>query len=351
VVALPAAAAGAYLLAHATGNRGDGGRLRLTGVVTANEVLVAAKTAGRIQQLPVQEGSWVKPGDLIALLDREELNAERRQQLALIEQLSARLRQAREVAVLEGDRGRGRVASAAAQLRVARSQRDEAAANQEQLRKDAERVRSLFAEGLVSRQEIERIDTDLRVSEARLKSLSEQVTRVQADLELARSYDQTGVSQRDVEQTQAQIEQAKAQLAQITARIEYTEVRAPLRGMVSVRVAREGEVIRLGDPIVTLVDLDDVWVRADVEESYMNRIVIGQTLKVELASGERLQGRVTFIEPEAQFATQRDVSRVKRDIRTFGIKVSLPNPDRRLHEGMTAYMLLPDHPAAPSTGS
>jgi HlyD family secretion protein len=325
--------------------------MRLTGVVAANEVVVAAKTMGRIQELAVQEGATVKAGDLIARLDREELDAERQNQLALIEQLSAKLRQGREVVTLEGDRGRGRVVGADAQLQVTRSQRDEAAAGLEQIRKDDERARSLFAQGLLPRQEVERAQTDVRVAEARLKSLGEQVSRAQADLDLARSNEaQVGLARRDVEQIQAQIAQGRAALAQIAARAGYTEVRAPLPGIVSVRVARQGEVVRLGDPIVTIIDLDDVWARTEVEESLVNRLAVGQALEVELASGERRWGRVTFIEPEAQFATQRDVSRVKRDIRTFGIKVALPNPDRRLHQGMTAYVLLPGHLPAPASG-
>src|SRR6185295_7907573 len=103
----------------------------------------------------------------------------------------------------------------------------------------------------------------------------------------------------------AQLDQAKAQLVQSSARLGYTEVRSPLSGVVSLRVARQGEVIRQGDPIVTIIDLDDVWVRAEVEESYMNRVVVGQVVPVRLASGEEMQGRVSFVAPESDFATQR----------------------------------------------
>jgi len=346
VLALGAAGV-VYFQPGVSGILGDSSTSRLTGVVAANQVLVAAQIGGRITRLDVREGSWVKQGDLIGLLDRHELNAERRHQLALIEQLSAKLQQTREVVSLEGDRGRGRVASAEAQWQAAQSQRDEATATLEQLHKDAQRVRSLFEGGLVSRQDVERAETEVRVTEARLKSLTEQVVRANAELELARANaGQAGLAEHDVEQTRAQLRQAEAQLAQVTARLDQTEVRAPLAGMVSVQVAREGEVIGAGNPIVTLVDLDDVWVRAQVEESYVGRIAIGQELDVEMASGEHLQGQITFIAPEAEFATQRDVSRVKRDIRTFAIKVALPNPDRRLHQGMTAYVLLPEHVAA-----
>jgi len=106
------------------------------------------------------------------------------------------------------------------------------------------------------------------------------------------------------------------------------------------RVASLGEVIAAGDPVVTFVDLDHVWVRADVPESLVTQVKVGQSLEAALASGERLQGQVTFVSPEAEFATERDVSRVMRDVRTFAIKVAVPNADHRVHPGMTAYVYL-----------
>jgi HlyD family secretion protein len=82
-------------------------------------------------------------------------------------------------------------------------------------------------------------------------------------------------------------------------------------------------------------------VRADVEESYIDSVSFNQTLRVRLPSGDVLQGQVFFKGVENDFATQRDVSRTKRDIKTFAIKVSLPNQGRRLFTGMTATVLLP----------
>jgi HlyD family secretion protein len=97
----------------------------------------------------------------------------------------------------------------------------------------------------------------------------------------------------------------------------------------------------VGGPIVTIIDVDHLWVRADVEESYVDSIQFGDRLQVRFPSGERLQGTVFFKGVENEFATQRDVSRTKRDIKTFAIKVSVPNPGRRLFTGMTATVLLP----------
>jgi HlyD family secretion protein len=338
---VPALAVALYLV-RAPGTAGGGAPLRLSGMLAANEVVVAAQTGGRIERLAVAEGAWVAAGDLVARLGREELDAERRNQAALIQQLSARLRQTRELVMLEDDRGRGRVASAEAQVRAAKSQQAEASAALEQLRNDQERAQRLFDGGLVSRQEVERITTDVRVGEARLRSLGDELARAEADLALARAGErQKTVAQRDVEQTQGQIEQARAALAQVAARLGYADVRAPLPGLVSLRVAREGEVVRMGDPIVTIVDLDDVWMRAAIDETQAHRVATGDVLDVELASGGRVRGHVTLVEPEAHFATQRDVSRARRDVRTFGVKVALPNPERRLHPGMTAWLHVP----------
>jgi HlyD family secretion protein len=93
--------------------------------------------------------------------------------------------------------------------------------------------------------------------------------------------------------------------------------------------------------VLTLVDPDDLWVRADVEESYIDRVRIGDTLPVRLPSGAERAGRVFFRGADAAYATQRDVSRTKRDIKTFEVRLRVDNRDRSLAVGMTAYVELP----------
>jgi HlyD family secretion protein len=93
--------------------------------------------------------------------------------------------------------------------------------------------------------------------------------------------------------------------------------------------------------VLTLIDPDNLWVRADVEETYIDRVKLGDRVKVRLPSGAEREGTVIFRGVDAGFATQRDVSRTKRDIRTFEIRLKLDNRDRRLATGMTAYVLLP----------
>ncbi len=84
-----------------------------------------------------------------------------------------------------------------------------------------------------------------------------------------------------------------------------------------------------------------LWVRADVEETYIDRVRIGDKLQVRLPSGEERSATVFYRAADGAFATQRDVSRTKRDIKTFEVRLRTDNGDRRLAVGMTAYVLLP----------
>lgn len=325
--------------------------IRLVGVVSANEVTVAAKVAGRIEQLQVKEGDTVTPGSTVATLERRELNALRMQQLAMIGQLTSQLERGRDVVSLETTRTEGRIDRSSADLDVARAQQRQAAAEVADLRVEATRFEQLFAQQLVSRRDLDRARAEVAVAEARLNETDNRISAMTAELSLAElERGRVGLARRDVDGIRAQIDQAQAQLANVDAQLAEMTVAAPIAGVVSLQVARAGEVVRPGDPIVTLVDLDDTWVRAEVEESYAGGVAIGDTLDVELASGERRTGRVTFIAPEAGFATSRDVSRVKRDVRTFAIKVALPNDGRRLHAGMTAFVLLPTPTSAARPG-
>ena len=134
---------------------------------------------------------------------------------------------------------------------------------------------------------------------------------------------------------------ASAQRAKADVRLHYTQIAAPIGGIVDVRAVRTGEYVTPGQPVVTLINPDDLWVRVDVEETYIDRVRIGDTLTVRLPSGVERAGRVFFRGVDASFATQRDVSRTKRDIRTFEVRLRVDNADRRLAVGMTAYVTLP----------
>jgi len=200
----------------------------------------------------------------------------------------------------------------------------------------------MLKQGVVSEQEVDSARTAYQVAQSKIDSLAKQIDAQRAAVELARSNaDQVSVRRSQLQATQKQQVAVKAQREQAGVRLGYTELRAPIDGIVDVRAARIGEVVTPGQPVVTLIDPDDLWVRANVEETYIDRVRVGDKLKVRLPSGDVREGTVFYRGVEAAFATQRDVSRTKRDIKTFEIRLRLDNSDRRLAVGMTAYVELP----------
>ncbi|HEV8212205.1 MAG TPA: efflux RND transporter periplasmic adaptor subunit, partial [Vicinamibacterales bacterium] len=178
--------------------------------------------------------------------------------------------------------------------------------------------------------------------QAKLDALKRQVEAQRATVALARSNaEQISVRRSQVQTSEHMKQAASAQSDKADVRLRYTEIHAPIDGIVDVRAARVGEVVSPGQPIVTLINPDDLWVRADVEESYIDRVRLGDTLTVRLPSGVERTGTIFYRGADAGFATQRDVSRTKRDIKTFEIRLRVDNKDRRLAVGMTAYVLMP----------
>ena len=137
-------------------------------------------------------------------------------------------------------------------------------------------------------------------------------------------------------------EAAAAQQAKADVRLGYTEVKAPIDGIVDVRAARVGEVVTSGQAVVTLdQSRRPVGPRRRGGNLHRSRARSATSMSVRLPSDAVLECPVFYRGVDAGFATQRDVSRTKRDIKTFEIRLRCDNTDRRLAVGMTAYVSLP----------
>ena len=332
---------GAFIYYLATTNRSQG--LDLIGTVDANQVMVSPQIQGRIEKLLVDEGTPVKAGDPIALLDANELQAQERAANATINSLRSKVAETLATEAATKGSTAGDVANAEARLESTRAQLAQAEANLEQIKTDHDRTISLAASGVASQQDKDRADAQLKAQQAAVKALQDQVRAAQADLNsaIARTH-QAHAAQSTVAATRADMANAAALQAQAQVRLGYTRVLAPVSGTVSVRAAREGEVVNPGQPIVTIVDLSDTWVRAAVPETYADRIALGDVFNVRTPSGQVVPGKVFFKAVEGDFATQRDVSRRKRDIKTVVLKLRIENPNELFVPGMTADVVVPE---------
>jgi HlyD family secretion protein len=316
--------------------------LVLVGTVDSNQVIVSPKITGRIDRLLVDEGSHVKQGDLIAVLDTAELQAEQKAAAASLESLRSKVWESRYNERLATGETSSNVLNARATVQSTRAQLAQAEADLERVRTDQVRTVALADQGIASPQDRDRANADLKSAQAKVQSLRDQVTAAEAALNatIARTH-QASAARSTVAATRAEELQAAAQNAQAEARLDYTRILAPVSGTISVRVARQGEVVNPGSPIVTIVDLNDTWVKAYVPETDADRIQLGDIVKVRMPSGRILQGKVYYKAAEGDFATQRDVSRRKRDIKTVGLKVRIDNPREEYVPGMTAEVLIP----------
>jgi len=318
-----------------------GSDLDLIGVVDANQVIVSPQVAGRISKLLVDEGTAVKQGDLIAVLDPSELEAQARAAAAMIDSLRSQVSATEATSVATQGSTTSNVANAQARLESARAQLVEAEATLQRVESDSRRIVELAKEGVASDQERVQAEANLKAQQAVVTSWQQQVTAAQADLNSAiANTHQAHAAQSTVTSTRAQLTNAEAQLKEAEVRLGYTKIYAPVTGTVSVRAAREGEFLTSGQPIVTVVDFGDTWVRAAIPETQTDHIGLGDTLGIRLPGGTQTSGKVYFKSAEADFATQRDVSRRKRDIKTVVLKVRLDNPKGAYVPGMTADVLI-----------
>lgn len=319
-----------------------GSDLVLVGTVDANQIVVSPQIQGRILKLRVDEGTQVKRGDLIATLDPSELEAQERAAAATIASLRSQVSANEYTQKSTKGSTTSDVATSQARLQSARAQLAQAEAMLARIESDSRRTIGLADVGVASEQEKVQAQMNLKAQEASVQSLKEQVTAAQADLNsaLARTNQATAASS-TVASTRAQTENAMAQMKEAEVRLGYTKIYAPVTGTVLVRAAREGEVVNAGQAIVTVVDFSDTWVRAAIPETDADHIGYSDTLKIRLPGGTEVPGKVFYKAAEADFATQRDVGRMKRDIRTLVLKVRLDNPKGAYVPGMTAEVLVP----------
>ena len=316
--------------------------LTLTGIVTTNHIVVSPQITGRITELKAQEGDTVKAGQLLAVLSPDELRQERAFYSFSAEGAGSQVQESEAALRLQERQSVDQITQAEATLASTESQLAATQAELDNSKVVFERSQRMAKEGVDTVQALDAARTAYDVNRSRLAALLKQIEAQKAAVALARSSaEQVTMRKSQVSANRQQQAAAAAQRARADVRLTYTEIHAPIDGIVDVRAALPGEVVTAGQPVVTLINQDDLWVRVDIEETYIDRVRVGDKLTVRLPSGAEREGTVFYRAADAGFATQRDVSRTKRDIKTFEVRLRLDNKDRRLAVGMTAYVLLP----------
>jgi multidrug resistance efflux pump len=201
---------------------------------------------------------------------------------------------------------------------------------------------ALAQQGIMSEQAKDDAATSLQATKAAVDAAKENVAAAEASLRQARAHELLAtVAARTVDSTRDEVENARALAEQAKVQLGYAQVFAPVSGRVNVRAARQGEVVAAGSAIVTIMDLSQTWVYAPLPETQADAVQLSDSLRVVMPSGATLQGTVINKAAEADFATQRDVSARKRDIKTVQLKLLIDNPGERYVPGMIAEVYIP----------
>ena len=314
----------------------------ITGIVTTDDIIVSAQISGQLSQLLVKEGDTVKAGQLLAVVVPDELRADEAFYADSERGTAAQVQQGEAALQYQEKQTRDQIRQADASLASAQAQQAEAEADLELDRVNLERTEGLFKQSIVTAQARDQAQTTYTAQKSHVESLRKQVEAQRAAVALAHANeDQTVVRRNELLSLRRQLAAAGAQMSKAQVRLNYTEIRAPIAGLIATLPARQGEVVNVAQPIAELVDPDNLWVRLDVEETYIDRVHVGEKMPVRLPSGAERKGTVFYRGVDADYATQRDVNRSKRDIKTFEFRLRVDNSDRSLWPGLTAYVTVP----------
>lgn len=306
------------------------GYIETTGVMEAAEAELASKIAGRIGWLCCMEGDRVEAGAVAVRLEAAELEArllEGRAAAAAAAQAVAEARIAAENAAVERE-------AAASTFDAARAESDRAVALEKESSENFRRAQSLFEGGYISKRDLDSSRAAYESNLALLNSERARARSAEANLKSA------GVAIRAAEagivSAKARSEAATAQVLVLSSQLQDTEILSPVAGVVSYKAFELGEYVTPGAAIYTVYSVSDQWARVDIEETRIQNIRLGSRAVITPAGGGRgFEGRVIEIGELGGFATQRDVTRGRSDIKTFRVKVRAVDKEGFLKPGMT----------------
>lgn len=297
---------------------------RASGYVEATEVRVASKVQGRVLSVAVTEGQRVTAGQTLIQLSSTDATLALTRLQAERAQADAQLR-----LLLAGSRKED-IAQAEAQAAAAESERATVATELEAAKIDADRFEQLVQKRAGS--EKQRDDALVRkaLAESRLKAAGDRVTAAASQVARLRA----GARVQEVEAARARLSAVDAQMATINSDIAEATITAASDGVVSSRLVEPGELVMARVPLLVIVDLDRAWATAYVEEPRVAAITIGQAATVITDAGDRLEGKVTFIAPRAEFTPRNVQTASERAKLVYRVKVSVDNKAGTLKPGM-----------------
>lgn len=314
VIVLIAAAAGLFFNLQQRENdlARERSILTATGTIEARTVMASFKVAGRIEQLLVDEGAAVEKGQELAVLESREIEAKVLQAEGACQAAEGAVKQAENALPYTADKVSGVI--------------EQAQANLNNARQNYERAASLHQSGAISDSKLDEAANAYQAAQGKLnEALAER-----SNIEVVRyKYNEAaGMS-----------EKARGALEEVQSALDNTHLASPISGYITQKNLEEGEMLNAGTPVFEISDLKNTYVKVFIDEKKIGRVHLQQTveIRVDAYPDKVFKGQVVWINDAGQFAVQKAVNeQYSHDIRSFEVKIDVPNEDLSLKTGMTA---------------
>jgi multidrug resistance efflux pump len=350
-----------------------GGELRLPGVVEIQEVRLGSKIGGRVAEVLVAEGDIVTAGQVLVRLEVPELQAQREQLAARVQEFESAFEKARNGprqeekdsarAAAESAQARLkrlRAGSRAEEIRQARSDLESAAADLRLAREDFDRAERMFRTASMPRADYDRARATLDRSQGRSAASQahldlllagtrpEEIEEAEAEFRKAEAnlrLQMAGTRSEDLASAEAQLAEARGKLHEVEANLREAAIQAPEPAVIEVLSVRKGDLVTPNQPVIRVLRTADLWVKVYVPETDMSKVRLNQTvhLTVDGYPDRRFEGKVLQINSASEF-TPRNVQSVdERRHQVFGVRIRVDDTQGVFKSGMAADVYVPLH--------
>ncbi|WP_003540417.1 HlyD family secretion protein [Desulfotomaculum nigrificans] len=326
LIVLSAAIFGGYFYQKQTALAKERSELTATGTVEATSVLASFKVPGRIENLLVDEGSLVHKGQLLATLETRELAAKLSQAKGARQAAVAKARQAQSAVPMTSETVEATIQQCQAKV----AQAEAAARNAKQV---YDRYVELHKAGAVSDNDFDSVTTKYEQAQAALREAQAALAQAEA----ARLKVQT--SQAEYEAAQGQANQAEGAVQEAQSYLDNSQLKSPMEGYITQKFLESGEMLNAGTPVFEITDLAHTYVKVYISEQKIGRVKLGQKVQITVPAfpNKVFTGKVVWINNAGDFAVKKAVNeQYQHDLRSFEVKIDVPNPDLALKVGMTA---------------
>lgn len=344
----------------------DPNLILVSGNIEVTDAEVSFKMPGRVSSRPIDEGQFVKQGDLIATLDDAELKSElalRQAELQAAESALAELvagSRPEEIAAASAAKDQAQsfvdelvAGSRNQEVKVADAKLAATRATVQHLKSDLDRGLKLIRSNAISQEELDRRQGLYGVALAEQAAANEELLLIKegpraekivqsraALAQVTAHYDlvKAGPRKETIQQAKARTEQAKAAIELAQTNLQNAILPSPLTGIVLSKNTEPGEFVAAGTPVVTVGDLEHVWLRAYINETDLGRVKIGHDVQVttDTYPDKQYEGRISFVSSEAEFTPKNVQTSQERVKLVYRIKIDIQNIDMELKPGMPA---------------